>query len=121
MNSKEFGQYLRTLRKAKRLTIDELAAELGVSNAYISQIETGKKGIPSPELLKQFHMALDVTYEHLMEKAGYVDASLPLSQDLYSLFKDNQALYYRGIRLTPNQQRLLKDLLEEFISSSIDT
>lgn len=121
LDPKEFGHYLRTLRKAKRLTIDDLAAKLGVSNAYISQIETGKRGIPSPELLKQFHLALDVAYEHLMEKAGYVELSSPPSQDLMSLFKDNQTLYYKGIRLTPKQHQLLKDILEEFISSSRET
>ena len=121
MDPKEFGHYLRTLRKAKRLTIDDLAAELGVSNAYISQIETGKRGIPSPELLKQFHLSLDIAYEHLMEKAGYVELSSPPSQDLFSLFKDNQTLYYKGIMLTPKQYQLLKDILEEFISSSKET
>lgn len=121
LDPKDFGQYLRSLRKTKRLTIDEVAAELGVSNAYISQIETGKRGIPSPELLKQFHMVLDVAYEHLMEKAGYVDLTTPPAQDLFSMFKEKQPLYYKGIKLSPRQYQLLENLLEEFISSSKET
>lgn len=121
MEAKEFGQYLRTLRKAQGLTIDELAAEAGVSGSYISQIENGKKGIPSPQLLQQIHTILDVSHEHLMEKAGYIIASEPLSQDLYGLFNVDKNLYYKGIKLILNQQRLLKELLEEFISHFKET
>lgn len=108
LDPKDFGQYLRSLRKAKRLTIDEVAAELGVSNAYISQIETGKRGIPSPELLKQFHIVLDIAYEHLMEKAGYVELSSPPAHDLFSFFKENKSIYYKGFKLTAKQHQLLE-------------
>ncbi|MEK4951670.1 helix-turn-helix domain-containing protein [Bacillus sp. FSL W8-1127] len=118
MDAKEFGLYLRSLRKRKGLTIDQLAELLDISNAYVSQIETGKKGIPSPELLKQFHAHLDVAYEHLMEKAGYMKKASPPSHDLFSVFRENQTIYYKGIKLTLKQKQLLMDLLEEFISST---
>lgn len=71
MDSKEYGAYLKTLRNAKGLTLAQLAKEIGFSNPYISQIENGLKGIPSPELLKELSSPLGVSYEELMIRAGH--------------------------------------------------
>lgn len=71
-NALEFGAYLKELRKLQSLTIRQLEDKSGVSNAYLSQLENGKRGIPSPEILKKIHKPLDVDYDQLMEKAGYI-------------------------------------------------
>jgi transcriptional regulator with XRE-family HTH domain len=47
---KRFGEKLRTLRQRRSLTLRQLAAELGVSNGYISRMETGDK-IPNVAML----------------------------------------------------------------------
>lgn len=78
---KEFGSYLRKLRDEKRYTVRGLAEKSGVSSAYLSLLENGKKGIPSPEILKKLYGPLDVTYDELMEKAGHI--SPDLRQDLH--------------------------------------
>jgi len=67
-----FGEYLRCLRKNKKMTIRQLELYSGVSNAYLSQLETGKRGIPSPEILKKLFNPLGVEYKELMIKAGYI-------------------------------------------------
>ena len=41
-----FGLKLRTLRKDKNITITELAKVLKVSTAYLSMLESGKRGKP---------------------------------------------------------------------------
>jgi SOS regulatory protein LexA len=69
---KKFGAYLKQLRKEKGLTIRDLTKKTGVSNAYISQMETGKRGIPTPEILRKIHEPLGVGYDELMVKAGYI-------------------------------------------------
>jgi SOS regulatory protein LexA len=71
---KEFGAYLKKLRKEKGLTIRQLEEKSGVSNAYLSQLENGKRGLPSPDILKKIHEPLEVGYDELMEKAGYISA-----------------------------------------------
>jgi len=44
---KKFGQLLRQLRENNNWTQEDLAAELGVDRAYISQLE---RGIKNPSL-----------------------------------------------------------------------
>lgn len=72
MQAEEFGKYIRRLRNRRGLTTRQLELYSGVSNSYISLLENGKRGIPSPNILKQLHRHLGVSYEEIMEKAGYI-------------------------------------------------
>lgn len=80
--NKEFGQYLKKLRKIKGITLTELGEMVGYSNPYLSQIETGKRGTPSPEILAKLSGPLGVSYEELMIEAGYI---LPSGKIGYTL------------------------------------
>lgn len=48
-----FGQKLREYRQKKGYTLAVMARNLGVTPAYISQIENGRKGEPSPIMVDQ--------------------------------------------------------------------
>jgi transcriptional regulator with XRE-family HTH domain len=67
-------QYLSDLRAAKGLTLRQVeeASDKEVSNAYLSQLENGKIKKPSPNILHSLATVYDVSYENLMEKAGYI-------------------------------------------------
>jgi len=67
------GDYLKQLRKEKSISQRELAEKSGISNAEISRIETGERQKPSPDVLRQLASALNVPYESLMDKAGYIN------------------------------------------------
>jgi transcriptional regulator with XRE-family HTH domain len=67
------GEYLKQLRKEKSISQRELAEKSGISNAEISRIETGERQKPSPDVLRQLASALNVPYESLMDKAGYIN------------------------------------------------
>lgn len=41
MDSKDFGQYLKTLRESRDITLRELARMTGLSPAYLSDVENG--------------------------------------------------------------------------------
>lgn len=73
MEAKEFGEYLKGLRKGKKLTIRQLDLYSGVSNSYISQMERGERGIPSPDILRKLSKPLGVEYVTLMERAGHIE------------------------------------------------
>lgn len=73
MDAKQFGKYLQQLRKSKKMTIRQLELYSGVSNAYLSLLENGKRGIPSPEILKKISKPLGVSYLTLMQKAGHIN------------------------------------------------
>ena len=68
------GVYLRSARLKKELSLRavEDATEGEVSNAYLSQLENGKIAKPSPHILYALSTALEVSYEGLMERAGYI-------------------------------------------------
>lgn len=66
------GDFLRTIRMSLPLTLREAEEASGVSNAYLSQIEQGKIARPSPPFLHKIAAAYGVSYETVMEKAGYV-------------------------------------------------
>lgn len=72
--SNYFGEYLKNIRSEKGLSTRDIQKKTGISNSYISLIESGKKGTPSPDILKKLHKALNVSYEELMQVAGYITA-----------------------------------------------
>lgn len=88
LDGKEFGSYLKTLRTQKKLTARQLDLYSGVSHSYISQMERGARGIPSPDILKKLAKPLGVDYEELMMKAGYFDLGDDRLEDLlYKAYK----------------------------------
>ena len=70
-----FYDKLRDMRKLKGFTIRELADRSGVSAAYISQLENGNRGIPSPDVLMKLSEGLNTSYSELMDIAGYLESS----------------------------------------------
>lgn len=66
------GPYMRNLRKSAGKTLRQIEEESGVSNAYLSQIESGSVSRPSPNVLHSVAAAYGTTYENLMTKAGYL-------------------------------------------------
>ncbi|MBT2641728.1 helix-turn-helix domain-containing protein [Bacillus sp. ISL-41] len=122
MESKEFGEYLRSLRKRKGLTINQLEELSGISNAYISQIETGKRRTPSPEILQKLSSHLGVSHEHLMQKAGYMQNTVEHHSpyDLLQILQQDE-VYFSGIKLSPQHCKLLREILKEFVKTSKDT
>ncbi len=48
-----FGEAIRKLRQRKGVSQKEMAAALGVSPAYLSALEHGKRGLPTFDLLQR--------------------------------------------------------------------
>lgn len=59
---------IRELRKAKRLTMTELAVAAGVSVPYMYDLEMGRRGA-KPETLYRIAVALECTVEDLLSVA----------------------------------------------------
>ena len=66
-----YGEYFKALREAKGLTLREVEKQTDVSNAYLSQLESGKIKQPSPITLHKLSGIYEVNYDVLMEKVGY--------------------------------------------------
>lgn len=70
------GEHLALLRTATGMSLRQVeeATNKEVSNAYLSQLETGKITKPSPNILHALAGVYKCAYEDLMEKAGYLTA-----------------------------------------------
>lgn len=68
-----FGEDIKKMRNKKGLSSRELARRAGVSQAYISQLETGKNNNPTNEMIKKIAKGLDMSYIELLQKAGYLE------------------------------------------------
>ena len=69
--STSLGTFLERARKNCHLTLRAVQEKIGVSNAYLSQLENDKITSPSPNTLFQLSKLYRVSYEHLMSLAGY--------------------------------------------------
>ena len=71
------GQALKSVRMGLKLTLRAVEEASGqeVSNAYLSQLENGKVSKPSPHVLYSLAKVYAVSYENLMERAGYISAT----------------------------------------------
>jgi len=48
-----FGAKIRALRAARGVTLKDMAEDLGISSAYLSALEHGRRGQPSRQLVRQ--------------------------------------------------------------------
>jgi len=90
-------EQLRSLREVSSLTLRAVEDRTGVSNPYLSQLESGKIRQPSPVVLHKLAELYGVPYQTLMEKAGYpvpesakTDASAGLFQRFGRLSQDEE-------------------------------
>ena len=61
------GPMLRRLRRDRRMTLDELAAQAQVPRLYLAQVETGLRTNPSRLVLQRLAKALGVEVGELVE------------------------------------------------------
>jgi HTH-type transcriptional regulator, competence development regulator len=65
------GELLADARNRRKLTLRTVQDEIGISNAYLSQLETGKVQSPSPIVLHKLSELYDLPYAAVMKAAGY--------------------------------------------------
>lgn len=71
------GQYLASIRRDRGYTLREVEelTKKQVSNAYLSQLENRKIEKPSPNILNALADLYQISFERLMEMAGYMSSS----------------------------------------------
>ncbi|HHZ07502.1 MAG TPA: helix-turn-helix transcriptional regulator [Rhizobiales bacterium] len=72
-----FGARLRRLRRDKGVTQKEMAAALGVSAAYLSALEHGRRGVPSWPLVQKIIGYFNVIWDDAEELQRLAAASDP--------------------------------------------
>lgn len=72
-----FGARLRALREARGIALADLAAALHVSSAYLSALEHGHRGRPSPGLIHQVNEFFGLIWDDAEEIARLARLSHP--------------------------------------------
>lgn len=70
-DTNELGRIIRERRKAKQLTLRQLAAISGVSGAHLARIETSKR-FPSGRILRRLAAPLGFGEVELLKLAGFL-------------------------------------------------
>jgi transcriptional regulator with XRE-family HTH domain len=86
----------------------EEAANGIVSNAYLSQLEHGRISKPSPNILHCLAQVYGVSYETLMEKAGYIVAADP---DQSGSRRHGRVPTFAKENLTPEEEEAMLEYL----------
>ncbi|WP_376985013.1 helix-turn-helix domain-containing protein [Bosea sp. R86505] len=72
-----FGQRVRALREQRGMTLAEMASVLGVTPAYLSALEHGKRGRPTFTLIQGVIHVLGVIWDEADELVRLADLSHP--------------------------------------------
>lgn len=125
MNTNLFGNRLHLSRRDLHIKLIDLAAQVGVSQSYLSKIETGRAKNVSFDLVEALAKALGVRPEYLL---GWSDDPLGEGNTISSA-ADGRVVYqvanpgeYRAMQellgiwpeLTDDDKRLLIDMATKF-------
>jgi transcriptional regulator with XRE-family HTH domain len=72
-----FGARLRRLREERGLTLSRMAADLGLSAAYLSALEHGKRARPTPGLVRQICGYFGIIWDDADEMQSLAKRSRP--------------------------------------------
>ena len=132
-----FGDYLKSIRKRKKITQENLARSLEVSSVYIHQLETGKVDAPSFDRCQQISSILEVKVEEIWSVSRaerlkrFIEKEDISEQELEVLTNEEKMLVklYRSLDgeikkdftgmvfmlLRHSQDKELRKILEEFV------
>ncbi|MCC5579662.1 MULTISPECIES: helix-turn-helix domain-containing protein [Microtetraspora] len=99
------GEYIRQQRQQAKISLRQLAAQAGVSNPYLSQVERGLRK-PSAEILNQIAKGLHISAQALYVQAGLIEDREPDSDVLAAIRAD--------VTITERQRQVLIDIYESF-------
>jgi len=102
------GSYLRSLREVAGLTLRQVQercglAGCGVTNGYLSHLETGKVKAPNPNILRQLADCYGTDYLELMRRAGY---PVPAPEN-----GCNHTVFAGAERLTPEDREEIQAII----------
>ena len=122
-----FGEFLKELRLKAGLKLRDVEERTEISNSYLSQIESGKRNPPHPDILKKLAPVYGVSLNHLMAKAGYLDPNIARPENEMNAEEEldwafqvvkNDPLYKEGARdiggeVTPEIKRFVVRMYEK--------
>lgn len=103
----EFGNFFKQLRESRGLTLRDVEKETGVSNAYLSQLESEKIKQPSPTILHKLAEFYKVSYYEMMVKVGYPAPTISGSTNIIE-----RKAYGKLAKITSDEEEELVEYLK---------
>lgn len=113
------GEILKELRQKRRLTLRDVQALTGVSNAYISQIESGKRGIPNFNILSKLAKAYRVDLADLINQAVNIENNDDIF-DIDELPVDTRYLIEIYMGLSKKRRIVITEIIEMYSQKEKD-
>ena len=107
------GAIIRQQRELSALPMRQFANAVGISNAYLSQIERGLRA-PSEAVLEAIADSLDTSTEELYARAGFVEPPVAEGGDQ----PDLAAAIDSAAELTAAQRRAMAEVYRGFIAAN---
>jgi len=104
------GRYLASIRMDRQMTLREVeeATQKRVSNGYLSQIENDRIRKPSPNVLHALAEIYSISFENLMDRAGYLMSSIRRSDEK----RHGRAATFAEYNLTEEEESELLQYLQ---------
>jgi len=102
----EFAKTMEQYRIKKGISLNKLAADCGVSPAYLSRIKTGKRNAPSVPIAMTIARELDIPAEKILKMLGMNEEV----KELFDLLSDNE-FTVRGQLVEPNVRESIIGIL----------
>jgi len=107
----EFGQYLRSVRQAKKISIRQLAKAVSKTPTYISDIEKGNNKPPERELLDRIILALQLEEfpdikNRLYDLAAKERKDVPADIKEYLMENESILKIIRTAKESPNEKQI---------------
>lgn len=91
MNQEKIGKFIAVCRKEKKLTQNELAEKLNITNKAVSKWETGR-GMPDSSILLELSKILDVTVNELLsgERLQVNEYKIKAEENIIAIVNENK-------------------------------
>lgn len=99
--AKTFGQFIRSKRKQRMLKLNTFAKQIGISNVYLSYIETDKRPAPSQPVLQRMSVELQLSPDeesYMYSLAELSRRRVDFSDDVWS-YVASRPYVYEALRL----------------------
>jgi transcriptional regulator with XRE-family HTH domain len=103
------GNHLAAIRNDRGYSLRQVEGLTNnvISNAYLSQIESGKIQQPSPNILHALANVYRISYEQLMELAGFITGDREKGDVMHG-----RAATFAELNLTEDEEQMLLDYLK---------
>jgi transcriptional regulator with XRE-family HTH domain len=108
-----FGRRIRELRAERKITQKQMAAEMGVSAAYLSALEKGNRGAPSWEFVQRIITYFNIIWDDAEELQALAKTSHP------RVIVDTTALSTEATELANLLSRRIAELNREDLEAII--